>query len=106
VVAKRRPGRAGRPDEFYLAWAVAYIQRMAAGSRRPVLDLAESPPAAITGYVSDGDFTSPATVRDIIHEARSRGLLTKSPPGDRVVSSPPKAERLAKRRSGKPSRRS
>ena len=38
------------------------------------------------GYVSDGLVASPATVRDVIHQARVRGLLTESPPGRPVGS--------------------
>ena len=40
--ASRRPGRAGREDAYYLAFAVAYVQRLAQGSRRPIQDLAEA----------------------------------------------------------------
>jgi hypothetical protein len=100
-VAKRRPGRAGRHDSFYLAWAEAYVERLAAGSRRPIKDLAERPPRTIRGYVSDGDRVSEATVRDFIHEARERGLLTRSPkgrPGGELTS---KAIRMQNRQSSR-----
>jgi hypothetical protein len=50
---RRRPGRAGRPDTFYLRWAVAYVKRLAAGSRRPVKDLAENPPVRIVTFIYD-----------------------------------------------------
>ncbi|GEM_PF-4251650 len=80
-MARRRPGRAGRPDSFYLPWAVAYVERLAAGSRRPTKDLAANPPAVVKGFVSDGRIASEATVRDLIHQARVRGLLTASPIG-------------------------
>jgi hypothetical protein len=80
-IARRRPGRGGRPDSYYLIWAQAYVERLAAGSRRPIKDLAERPPRAIKGYVSTGDRVSEATVRDIIHECRERGLLTPAPKG-------------------------
>jgi hypothetical protein len=96
-MARRRPGRAGRSDSFYLAWAVAYVDRLAAGSRRPVKDLAEHPPVVIRGYRSDDHFTSQATVRDIIHQARKRGLLTTSPSGRPGGELTAKAERMMKR---------
>lgn len=95
-VARRRPGRGGRPDSFYLAWAVAYVERLAAGSLRPVKDLAENPPTAIKGYVSDGSVTSEATVRDIIHRARERDLLTRSPKGRPGGELSSKAQRMLK----------
>jgi hypothetical protein len=95
--AKRRPGRAGREDAYYLIFAVAYIERLAEGSRRPIQDLAERPPKAIKGYVSDGLVASPATVRDIIHQARVRGLLTGSPPGRPGGELTPKAKDMLKR---------
>jgi hypothetical protein len=105
VVAKRRPGRAGRRDSFYLPFAVAYVKRLAEGSSRPVMDLAEHPPRAIKGYVSDGSHMSEATVRDFIHQARERGLLTRSPAGRAGGELTRKAERMLKR-AGRPARRS
>jgi hypothetical protein len=93
---RRRPGRAGRSDSFYLAWAVGYVERLGAGSRRPVKDLAEHPPKIIRGYISDGNLTSEATVRDIIHQARERGLLTRSPAGRPGGELTPKAKQILK----------
>lgn len=100
-MARRHPGRAGRPDSFYLAWAQAYFERLAAGSRRPIKDLAQRPPRTIKGYVSDGDRVSEATVRDIIHEARERGLLTRSPKGRAGGELTPKAIRMLKSESNR-----
>jgi hypothetical protein len=80
-VQGRRPGRKGRSDAFYLVWAVAYVQEMAKGSRHPIKDLAEHPPSPVKGYVSDGGQVSEATVRDLIHKARTRGLLSEPPRG-------------------------
>lgn len=100
-IARRRPGRAGRPDSFYLGWAVAYVDRLAAGSLSPIRDLAADPPEEITGYVSDGRTVSEATVRDLIHQARTRGLLTRSPIGRAGGELTPKAEQLL-RDGGKP----
>ncbi len=105
-IVRRRPGRAGRPDSFYLVWAVAYVKRLATGSRRPVKDLAEHPPKDIRGYVSDGNVTSVATVRDVIHQARVRDLLTDSPPGRPGGELTPKAKQMlrpAKKRRPRPS---
>jgi hypothetical protein len=94
---RRRPGRAGRTDSFYLVWAEAYVERLAAGSRRPVMDLAEHPPRPIRGYVSNESEVSAATVRDFIHQARERGLLTRSPAGRPGGELTPKARRMLKR---------
>jgi hypothetical protein len=105
-IVRRRPGRAGRLDSFYLAWAAAYVEQLAAGSRRPVRDLAEHPPKVIRGYVSDGNVTSVATVRDFIHQARVRDLLTDSPPGRAGGELTPKAKQMlkgAKKRRSRPS---
>jgi hypothetical protein len=98
---RRRPGRAGRPDSFYLVWAVAYVERLKVGSRHPVKDLAEHPPKVVRGYISDADVTSEATVRDFIHQARERGLLTRSPKGRPGGELTPKAEQLIKRAARK-----
>ena len=65
-------------------------------------DLAEDPPVRIRGYLSDATFTSVATVRDIIHEARSRGLLTDTPTGRAGGELTPRAEQML---SGGTSRR-
>lgn len=103
---RRRPGRRGRTDSYYLVWAVAYVERLAAGSRRPVKDLTERPPKVIRGYVSDGEATSEATVRDIIHQARVRGLLTGSPAGRPGGELTPKATQMLKHIKGKRQHRS
>lgn len=105
-VVRRRPGRAGRTDSFYLVWAVAYVERLAAGSRRPVKDLTKHPPKVIKGYVSDGNVTSGATVRDLIHQARVRGLLTGSPAGRPGGELTPKAKQMLKHTGNRRRRRS
>lgn len=78
---RHRPGRAGRPDEFYLIWAVAYVQRISEGSRQPVKDLAQDPPESMARFTSNRKRPSVETVRGFINEARDRGLLTRPPPG-------------------------
>jgi hypothetical protein len=96
-MARRRPGRPGRPDSYYLAWAKAYVERLAEGSRRPVKDLVEHPPVRISGYISDGGEISEATIRDLVHEARERGLLTRSPKGRPGGELTPKARQILNR---------
>lgn len=59
-----RPGRGGHEDEFYVPWAVAYAKKLATLSRSPIKDIA-------------ADHSLDASqVRDLIHEARRRDLLT------------------------------
>ena len=60
----RRPGRRGRTDRFYAEIAAAYVQVMDAESLHPVKDVAER-----MNY-------SRARIRDLLGEARRRGLLT------------------------------
>lgn len=72
--APRRPGRSGRNDRFYAELAAAYVETIDAGSRTPVKDL--------TAKLREQElhYTEPS-VRDLIHDARRRGLLTASPKG-------------------------
>lgn len=55
----------------------------------------------IKGYVSDCDHASEATVRDLIHEAHERGLLTRSPKGATGGELTSKAIRMLKRESSR-----
>jgi hypothetical protein len=57
----KRPGRAGRSDLFYAEWASRYAER--AGVRAPIVELARE-----YGLRRE-------QVRDVIHQARERGLL-------------------------------
>lgn len=61
-----RPGRRGRDDRWYADLAKAYVD---SGSRTPVKDL------------SEGLNLSASQVRNLLHEARRRGLLTRSAKG-------------------------
>lgn len=61
--------RRGRSDLFYARLAASYAARTDAGSRRPVADVARTVKM------------STAQVRDAIHTARQRGLLTKAAAG-------------------------
>jgi hypothetical protein len=76
--------RGGRPDRFYADLAAAYVARIAAGSRRPVADLA------------DRRKLSASVVRDAIHEARVRGLLMKGRQGAPGGTLTAKAEAILK----------
>jgi hypothetical protein len=80
--ATRSRGRTGRPDPFYARIASEYLDRIAAGSRRPVADVARKRGLADT------------VVRDAIHAARQRGLLTKGRQGRPGGALTPEAERL------------
>jgi hypothetical protein len=78
----RRPGRRGRNDEFYADIALRYWLLMADGNSTPTAALARQ-----MSY-------SPQRIRDLVHEARSRGLLTKSPPGRAGGELTPKTQEL------------
>ena len=76
---RRRPRR---PDRFYAELAAEYVRTLEQGSRRPVED------------VRKRRRLSAAQVRDMIHEARGRGLLSpgqQGAPGGYLL---PKAEQL------------
>jgi hypothetical protein len=73
--APRRPGRKGRDDSFYAAVSAAYVDALRRGSRQPVVD------AARTLGEAGGGVYKPAYVRDLLHVARGRGLLTRPPRG-------------------------
>ncbi len=77
-----RPGSAGRPDRYFAEWAFAYAKKLAEGSRSPIKDL-----AAEHGR-------SAGQVRDLIHDARVRGLLSRERQGRAAGSLTPKAIRL------------
>jgi hypothetical protein len=64
-----RPGRAGHPDKLYASVASMYAYALDQGSHHPVVDVAERMRL------------SRARVRDLLHEARRRGLLTSPPQG-------------------------
>jgi hypothetical protein len=67
VRAERKPTArraGGRTDLFYSQLAAAYVARLAAGSRRPIKDIARQRSKA------------DSVIRDAVHEARERGLLT------------------------------
>jgi len=69
VQEPRRPGRRGHEDAYYAEFAAQYVAALGLGSSKPVVDVAK------------GRGESPAYVRDVIHEARRRRLLTAAPRG-------------------------
>jgi hypothetical protein len=64
--AERRGKR--QPDYFYAAIAALYVDAHAAGSRRPVADVADQLPKPYEA----------SFVRDALSKARARGLLERS----------------------------
>lgn len=66
--SNRRPGRKGRPDVFYAELAKQYVE-VSTVSSTPTKDLAER-----LGY-------SPSSVRDFLHQARRRDLLSPAVKG-------------------------
>jgi len=75
VSTPRRPGRKGREDRFYAIVAAAYVDAIERGSRTPVVSAAEALSNARSGPYE------PPYVRDLLHVARQRGLLTRPPRG-------------------------
>jgi hypothetical protein len=72
AVAGRRRGRKPFPDRFYAELARDYVTAIARGSERPAADVARK-----------RGLRRPDRVRDMLHEARKRGLLTPTPVGRR-----------------------
>ena len=75
VSAPRQPGRRGRDDRFYATVAAIYVEALERDPRRPVVLAAQ-----ILSKRRRGTY-KPAYVRDLLHVARQRGLLTKPPKG-------------------------
>lgn len=75
VDTPRRPGRKGREDSFYVVAAAAYVDALEQGNRKPVVT------AAQTLSETWGGTYEPTYVRDLLHVARERGLLTRPPRG-------------------------
>jgi hypothetical protein len=63
-----RPGKRGRADVFYAGVAKRYVELLAVSST-PTKDLAEELDQTVT------------STRDVLHQARQRGLLTSGPKG-------------------------
>lgn len=67
AVKPERAGRAGRADIYYAAWAARYVEVLPQGS--PIKRLAGQ------------HELKESQIRDLIHKARVRGLLTRVPQG-------------------------
>ncbi len=63
----KRPGRAGHPDKFYATIAKAYVDALQRGSKSPIQDLATA-----LDY-------STHHIRDLVKNARQKGLLSAAP---------------------------
>jgi hypothetical protein len=79
----RRPGSNGRSDLYYARIAKLHTDAVAAGSRRPHVDVA----AQLDGH-------SAHYVRDVVAEAHRRGLVTKGTRGKATRRLTAKAKRL------------
>jgi len=77
----RRPGRRGRPDLYYAELAKQYVDLLAESST-PTKDLAQR-----LNY-------SPSSTRDLLHQARRRGLLSSPATGLAGGELTEKAKRL------------
>jgi hypothetical protein len=95
LVRRPRPRRnVGRDDDFYARLAAQYVGRIKAGSITPVKDIAEQRDATA------------AHIRDLLHEARERGLLTKGATGKSEGALTPRAlALLSGKEAGKAARR-
>ena len=71
----RRPGSKGRDDLYYAVVASAYVHALEQGSAKPVVTAAQALSKHYRGTYE------PAYVRDLLHVARQRGLLTRPPRG-------------------------
>lgn len=83
------PKRMRRDDRFYAEMAAAYAEAVAAGNNRPIDTIAEA-----LGR-------SRNTVKDVIREARARGLLTETTHGRAGGRLTAKAKKLLKGRGAK-----
>jgi biotin operon repressor len=94
VVATHLPPKRMRRDErFYAEMAAAYAEAVSAGNNRPVDTIAEA-----LGR-------SRNTVKDVIREARARGLLTQTTHGRAGGRLTAKARKLLKQRQAASSAR-
>ena len=72
----------GRDDAFYARLAMEYVERFAVGSLSPVKD----------GAAKRGE--TAGRIRDLLHEARVRGLLSKGEAGKRAGYLLPRARQV------------
>jgi hypothetical protein len=64
---RSRTGRPGRPNLWYAQLAAEYVNALAHGSRSPTAEIAKR------------RYHDVSHIRDALHEARERGLLTRPP---------------------------
>ena len=83
----RRPGRAGRPDDFYVGVAARYVE---------LLGTSRSPIEAVAKEME----ISRSQARDLIRETRVRGLLSWSERGKKGGQVTEKALRLLAKNQG------
>ena len=83
------PKRMRRDDRFYAEMAAAYAEAVAAGNNRPI------------DTIADALGRSRNTVKDVIREARARGLLTETTHGRAGGRLTAKAKKLLRRRDPK-----
>jgi hypothetical protein len=69
MTSRTRPGRRGHDDAYYLPIAARYVELIEQGVRKPVDQIADE----------RGD--RPTQVRDLVHQCRTRGLLTRGTRG-------------------------
>ncbi|MCW2601689.1 MAG: hypothetical protein JWM02_3518 [Frankiales bacterium] len=74
--APERPGRAGRPDSYYVVTAARYVELLNAGDKRPLQTMA------------DESGRKPTQIRDVLSRARSKEFLTSRPGAAEGVLTP------------------
>ena len=92
----RRRGRKGMPDLFYARIARDYAKAINRGGRQPITDVAEAKRLPRN------------KVRDMVHQARERGLLTDGIPGRPIGQLTQKGMmllRASQHKGGKPNAR-
>jgi len=82
ALVNERTGTRGKGDEVFARAAAEYVGFVEAGERAPL--------RALAGVIQ----VSESRARNIVHEARARGLLTKTKPGRRGGRLTAKARRL------------
>ena len=79
----RRPGSVGRSDLFYTRVAFQYVELMKKGEKSPIM-----------ATLADQRNVSQSSARDLIHEARQRGLLTPTKRGQKGGELTERAKKL------------
>ncbi len=91
---RSRPGRRGRGDLYYATWAAAYVEAVHVVANSNASEQQSRPkPVEV---LANRENLSPSQVRNILHEARRRELLTQAPPGKAGGSLTPRCRSLLK----------